>query len=211
MRSGYTSFKSCVGAANVAACFSRGDNGKHNASDDGFYAYGGGHFQKQAIDLGLGAKTNDALAQELASQLGSDLHIGFDMPQPAGGGVMAPGDYGRFLRKLLDGSLALGAHLGEAAVCTLSPTCSNARESPVPEAWHYSYGHWVEDDPTHGDGSFSSPGLFGFYPWISAKKDAYGIVARHASLGLLGAPADTAYWKSVLCGRAIRKAYVAAR
>jgi hypothetical protein len=67
----------------------------------------------------------------------------------------------------------------------------------VPESWHYGLGHWIEDDPATGDGSFSSPGAFGFYPWISADRALYGVVARK-SIGS---------WRSVLCGRAIRKAW----
>ena len=72
--------------------------------------------------------------------------------------------------------------------------------SPFPEQNHYSVGHWVEDDPVHGDGAFSSPGAFGFYPWISANRVAYGIVAREAHVSKAGSD-------SVVCGRAIRKAW----
>ncbi len=209
MRSGYTSFASCIGTLTVTGCLNKNANGTHNAADDGFFTYGGGHFQKYAVDLGLGPKTNATLAAEIASLLGADLNIAFVTPQPAGGVNMAPGDYGHFLRKILDGTLSLRQHLGEGAVCTLSSACPQAHESPAPEAWHYSYGHWVEDDPSTGDGAFSSPGLFGFYPWIASTKDLYGIIARHATTGLSGPAADTAYWKSVLCGRTIRKAFIA--
>ena len=67
-------------------------------------------------------------------------------------------------------------------------------------SWHYSLGHWVEDDPAVGDGAFSSPGAFWFYPWIDQSKTYYGIVARkdHA-----GSAVD-----SVNCGREIRKAWM---
>ena len=57
-----------------------------------------------------------------------------------------------------------------------------AANTPVPstESWHYSIGHWVEDDPAVGDGAFSSAGAFGFYPWIDASKTYYGVLAREA-------------------------------
>lgn len=74
--------------------------------------------------------------------------------------------------------------------------------APIPpgESWHYSIGHWVEDDPVVGDGAFSSPGAFGFYPWIDATKSYYGILARNVSgAGSVG--------DSVDCGRLIRKAW----
>ena len=63
-------------------------------------------------------------------------------------------------------------------------------------------GHWVEDDPVTGDGTFSSAGAFGFYPWIDATKTYYGILAREdTSGGGNGFP-------SAECGRNIRKAFV---
>ena len=34
-----------------------------------------------------------------------------------------------------------------------------------------------------GDGAFSSPGLFGFYPWIDAGKTYYGVLARYDPTG----------------------------
>lgn len=208
MRSGYSAFKSCEGSVTVTGCFKKDTNGELVAKDAGFFTYGGGHFQKYAVDLGLGLKTNAALASEMTRTLGADLEISFDTPQLAGGVSMAPSAYGRFLRKILDGSLAIREHLGERAVCTLPSACPQAHESPVPEDWHYSYGHWIEDDAANGDGSFSSPGLYGFYPWIDKDKARYGIVARRATTGLFGPSAGTAYWKSVLCGRAIRAAFL---
>ena len=58
----------------------------------------------------------------------------------------------------------------------------------------------MEDDPVVGDGAFSSPGAFGFYPWIDASKTYYGVLARQ---GAAGTGVD-----SVNCGRLIRKAWV---
>ena len=84
-----------------------------------------------------------------------------------------------------------------------SRLASRALYSPVTIAgdFHYSLGHWVEDDPLAGDGAFSSAGAFGFYPWIDATRAFYGILARHDLTGDAGN-------KSVLCGSLIRKAWV---
>ena len=94
---------------------------------------------------------------------------------------------------------ALGTH----PVCTNPRTCANAENAPSPpgESWHYSIGHWVEDDPDVGDGAFSSPGAFGFYPWIDRTKTSYGVLARSAANGAIA---------SVYCGRLIRKAWATA-
>ena len=96
---------------------------------------------------------------------------------------------------------ALGTH----AVCTRHSTTCNATFSPIPEAWHYSIGHWVEDDPnSHGDGAFSSPGMYGFYPWIDATKAFYGIISRE---NMTGSGLQQGY-ASAQCGRLIRRAWV---
>jgi CubicO group peptidase (beta-lactamase class C family) len=178
-----------------------GDNEVHTPADEGFFSYGGGHYQKYAVDLGLGALGNPGLAAEIEETLGGGIEVAFAAPQPAGGMRMTPAQYAHFLRAILAGDLAIAGHLGAAAVCTLPAACESARYSPVPYAWHYSYGHWVEDDPDTGDGTFSSAGAFGFYPWIDASKSWYGIVARK-EIGA-GAGVDSAD-----CGRAIRRAFM---
>jgi hypothetical protein len=82
-------------------------------------------------------------------------------------------------------------------VCTHSETCPTA-VSPLSENWHYSWGHWVEDDPALGDGAFSSPGRTGFYPWVNATRTSYGVLARDGA---------SSSQDSRLCGSAIRKAW----
>jgi hypothetical protein len=201
-RSGYTSFTLCLPGNTVDQCVNRANNGVYTAANDGRFDYGGGHMQKHASLLGLGALDNAGLAAELQRELGSDIGMSYSQPQLAGGVVSTAADYARFLRKLLGGSLRLGAALGSQPVCTNPLTCTTANYTPVPsnESWHYSLGHWVEDDPLVGDGAFSSAGAFGFYPWIDAGKTIYGIVAREAQQG---SGADSAY-----CGRLIRKAWL---
>ena len=90
--------------------------------------------------------------------------------------------------------------LGTHAVCTNPDTCPAAVNAPSPpgDSWHYSIGHWVEDDPLTGDGAFSSAGAFGFYPWIDSTKTVYGVIARETLSGAL---------TSVKCGRLIRRAW----
>ena len=200
MHSGYIGFKNlrCRSSDTVNECFIASQTTL--ATDEiGKFHYDGGHFQKWMVDNGLGAMTDADLTAEYERYLGSDLGLLFSTPSPAGGMRGTPKAYAAFLRKLMNGNLVLGAHLGENAVCTRPGVCPNAVYSPAPADWHYSYGHWVEDDDK-GDGAFSSPGLFGFYPWISADKKHYGLVARMStSLG--------AYVASAYCGQAIRKAY----
>ena len=205
MESGYMSLKyiSCIFSNTVGACFNRRDNNQFTASTVDHFFYNGGHDQKLAVDLGLSNMTNAEFGKEIRQYLGTDLNIQFRSPQPAGGMEASPDDYAKFLRKILSGELRMKEYLGKHPVCTLPSLCPTAVESPVPLAWHYSLNHWVEDDPT-GDGAFSSPGAFGFYPWISADKRWYGVLARESHL-------PKAYKESVYCGEKLRKAWASGR
>ena len=199
--SGYTSFVSCDQGQTVAECVALGTNGDYTAANDGMFFYNGGHMEKHATLFGLGAMNNAALATEIKSQLGSTGTLIYTQPQLAGGVFTSAAVYAAVLRKMLDGELRMGAALGTHPVCTNPRSCPAAVSAPIPgtESWHYSIGHWVEDDPKVGDGAFSSAGLFGFYPWIDASKTYYGIVARVVAGGALD---------SVDCGRIIRKAWL---
>ncbi|HEY2510608.1 MAG TPA: hypothetical protein VGI39_07125 [Polyangiaceae bacterium] len=202
MLDGYTSFvyDSCLLTTSVSKCLAAGNNATVDSADIGKFYYDGGDFQNYAVTLGLGDDDSAKLASDIKAQVGTEFYFTYGSPQLAGGIKTTPADYAAFLRKILSGGLALHDHLGENAVCTLPAECPGAASSPSPKAWHYSYAHWVEDDPNGGDGAFSSPGAFGFYPWIDATKTYYGILARYS----LDAGA---YYQSALCGALIRKAF----
>jgi hypothetical protein len=108
----------------------------------------------------------------------------------------------------------MSATLSANAVCTNSTVsgCNAiAGQSPIAtassgaESWHYSMGHWIEDDPVVGDGAFSSAGALGFYPWIDKSRTYYGIIAR---ANLNAGAADYEGYKSAVCGRLVRRAWV---
>src|SRR3990167_1834209 len=203
-------------ALTVRQCFEKSASGSANNdridADDGKFNYNGGHFQYWAVQNGLEDEYNETLAIELRGLFGNAFQLDFDSPQLAGGMYMNALNYAFFLRTILSDDLYMHDRLRSEAVCTNLADCPDtATYTPIPtgEAWHYSLGHWVEDDPAVGDGAFSSPGYFGFYPWIDADKKWYGIVARGVEPGnllefLFG---DTAM-ESVACGRKIRKAWL---
>lgn len=205
-RSGYTNFgfSGCDTGDTVASCVARDDNGVlNNAHVDRFY-YNGGHMQVHANlpapGMALGALDNATLATEMRRVLGNEIQLSYTQPQLAGGVRATPNQYAVYLRKLLNNQLRMSALLGSQPVCTNPTTCATAVYTPVPTSlsWHYSIGHWVEDDPVTGDGAFSSPGAFGFYPWIDSGKTYYGIVARVVVAG---------YQESAACGALIRRAW----
>ena len=193
----------CQPSHTVQQCVDQGSNGVYDAADDGAFSYSGAHMEKHAALNGLGAMNNAMLAAEIRSQVGTEIDLAYSAPQPAGGVVTTADDYAKLLRKVLRGDLKMHDALGAHPVCTNPRTCANAVNAPSPpgESWHYSIGHWVEDDPVVGDGAFSSPGAFGFYPWIDRTKTSYGVLSRSAVGGAID---------SVYCGRLIRKAWTTA-
>jgi len=110
--------------------------------------------------MNLGALDNAALATELRRVLGTDIGLSYTQPQLAGGVRTSATNYAVFLRKILNNQLKIAALLGSNATCTNPATCATAVSTPVPNtlSWSYSMGHWVETDPSSGDGSFSSAG-----------------------------------------------------
>ena len=209
-RSGYTNFgfSGCERPDTVATCVARGTNGVQTAAHLNKFFYNGGHMQVHANlpapGMNLGAMDNAALAAEVRRALGTDIDLSYVQPQLAGGVVTNANNYAVFLRKLLNNQLNLSNLLGRYPVCTNPTTCADALSTPIAtgQNWHYSLGHWVEDDPK-GDGAFSSAGAFGFYPWIDASKTTYGVVARFDAAG--GGS------ESAACGALIRKAWVTAQ
>jgi hypothetical protein len=214
--SGYTGLNetACAGTTTIGACFGAGMGGRTQAPDPdtvGKFDYDGGHDQKlAAVDLGLASATAAQLDAEYRTELGLDPDFNMAPLDPllAGGMMASASSYARFLQRIMTGQLVLGAHLGEDAVCTLPSACpGQVAYSPIValgEPWTYSYNHWVESE--HGKGTvdaYSSPGKWGFYPWITPDRKYYGIVARHDLH-------PDAYAASVKCGRQIRKAFLGA-
>ena len=201
--SGYGSMAplSCGSASTVDVCLNLGTNGLYTPAIDGRFFYNGGHMQRHAHDIGLGGMNSGELAFEVQRLIG-DFGFTYASPQPPGGLFGTPSAYAGFLRKMLAGNLRLKALLGTHAVCTNPATCGTADSTPIPteESWTYSLGHWVESDPAVGDGAYSSAGAFGFYPWIDAAKQYYGLVARQGF-------GDGEGYASAQCGRLIRKAW----
>lgn len=211
MSAGYNSFASTScgssgdGGDTVGDCQTYNTNDDYTAANDGKFFYGGGHYQKWAVDNGMTLMSSTALTAEYRRLLGSDVAVTFVRPQLAGGITASAAVYTTFLRKLISKQLRLGNSLGAEPTCTVpgSSGCT-AVSSPITTGLHYSFGHWIEDDPG-ADGAFSSPGLFGYYPWIDSTKKFYGVIAR-ADISQSGEGIGAGQ-ASMMCGRKIRAAF----
>ena len=219
MLTGYKSFNQllCTLSPKVSSCFNWAGNHTQDPAAVGVFYYSGGNDQYAAADedlLGLGNYTTAQLNAEVQGTLG--ITLDYQYPAIAGGMEGSAGEYAEFLKKLMkapeDGGLVMHDYLGLYGVDTQPCPSGLSGCSPggtVP--WHYSFNYWIEDSATSGelpngttvapgDGAYSSPGAYGFYPWITADVSSYGLVARRSLLG-------TAYQVSLVCGQAIRYAY----
>lgn len=203
--SGYTNTTLCWGSDTAEKCFNRGINSAIVQDQVGKFNYGPGHMLALAAeDPVLKDLSGIALGEEIGGVLGISLR--YLTPRLAGGGITSAEEYQKFLVSLVKGDLYLKGLLGAHSVCASVTDCpATATYTPLPaeESWRYSLGHWVETDPQSGDGSFSSPGAFGFYPWVDAKNTYWGIVARKEL-----SPDGSAAVESVRCGQVLRKIFI---
>jgi hypothetical protein len=172
------------------------------AADIGEFYYSPGHMENHASqDMGLGNVPLASLTPVISQELGAGTPFVYTEPLPSGGVETTAAVYAGLLRSVLNGSLAFHDALGTNPVCTLASSTCVAGYTPLPEeAWDYSIGHWVEDNPaTNGDGAFSEGGEFGFYPWIDSTKSYYGVVSHDVP--------NSAY-PTIECGRLIRAAFM---
>lgn len=203
--SGYDQFSKCGQTLTVEDCQKSGTNGNQTIQNIGKFNYNGGHLQKLGVVLGLGAFDVVSLGNEVSSVVG--INIKYFSPQLAGAVETSANEYSKFLRSMMNNELLIGRLLGKHAICASPAFCpQSAIGSPIASDLDYDYSlsHWVENDAKKGDGSFSSAGAFGFYPWVDKNKSFYGIIARkNLSAG--------AGQKSMLCRQEIRKAFMKSR
>lgn len=202
------------GADSINYCLTlSGANGPFNGinqSTVGVFDYDSGHEENHAGQFQPEINALDAkdLGPAIVSGLGltNSVNLLYTQPLLAGGVFASANDYTPMLRAILSGQLLMHDALGTSPVCAWSVGIGcNAASSPViTEKWHYSIAHWVEDDASkNNDGAFSSPGAFGFYPWIEAQKNYYGVISREVATGG-GVQNGVA---SAQCGALIRHAW----
>ncbi|MBN8227773.1 hypothetical protein JYK02_09650 [Corallococcus macrosporus] len=174
---------------------------------NGRFFYDGGHMQKLALD-DIGARKGTGLLSVmdwLNNKLGTTLPESDSDVAVAGGFSASAAQYRVFLTKLINDQYVLSSLLTVDAVPAWpgGPGVSSTPWSGG-EAY-YGLGHWIEGEVRNGAWTVtghSSPGAFGFYPWVNAARTQYMVLARNRQLF-----GDEEGEKSRACAQAIRKAY----
>lgn len=220
MRSGYTNMHnlSCLrdkvktvrdcflAEAKLGRLFGRGSNAELTEKNKGKFFYNGGHGQALAIqpEIDLADKDKDALGKTISSKLNLK-EVTYNFPQLAGGGVTTATTYAQFLRNLMADKYYLSKFLTiDSGVCAHHACgAKEVAESPIPKdlKWWYGSHYWIEKDDQGQTLAYSSPGLFGFYPWITSDKKYYGLISQQGRARDRG---ET----SILCGIALRETFL---
>lgn len=196
--------RSCAGdgSLELTAC-ARTFYEEHHADAPGtVYFYGPAHMHVAAAmaEAATGRAWAQIFRDTLADRVGMSAAAGFKNPSEtnprvSGGAEASAVDYERFLLSMLRGEL-LADRLDEMHrdwTPTDEVRIAYSPASDWGQEWHYGLGNWLEcPEETWSSrcdalNVVSSPGAFGFHPWIDRERGVYGIVARQD--GILRNPA----------------------
>ena len=183
-------------------------NVSYKSLQDGKFFYDGGHMQKLALD-DMGGRMGTGLLSIidwLNGQLGTSLPESSSAVAVAGGFWGSAAHYRVFLQNLLGNQYAMSVRLNADAVPAW-PGGPGVTYTPWTAAGqaYYGLGHWLERELVNNVWSVtghSSPGMFGFYPWVDAGKSQYMLLAR-ARLNTTGGEGEM----SRVCAHEILEAY----
>ncbi|MFK8052160.1 MAG: serine hydrolase domain-containing protein [Woeseiaceae bacterium] len=167
------------------------------------FHYGPVHMQVAAAmaEVATGQSWGEIVAQTLAAPLGANSLV-FDgnNPRASGGATANAIDYALFLEAQLTGAL-LPLTFTELATERTTLLTLSSRPAAVTANnvdWHYGLGVWRECPELVWDASctvrtlVSSPGAFGWYPWIDADEGYYAVLAMEEPITLTSSPSEDA-------------------
>lgn len=166
------------------------------------YYYGPVHMQVAAAmaEIATGQSFSEVVQLTVASPLGLTA-TGFtgDNPRASGSATSTALDYAEFLRVQLTGEF-LATGLDDLAEQRLDAVQILFRPASIEDAnldWYYGLGVWREcDAPTwntdcDANVRISSPGAFGWYPWLDLENGYYAVLAMEEPFTLVGSPTET--------------------
>lgn len=160
------------------------------------YSYGPDHMHIAAAmaEVATGKSYAQIFIDEIATPLGLSSNSRFTFPTTtnplASGGATSTGeDYALFLTKLLADDL-VADRTNFLADRTASVTFAYRPAGTTENGdWHYALGAFVECDKPVFDADcaaaqiYSSPGAFGWTPWIDLSNGYWGLIARRGEAG----------------------------
>lgn len=163
------------------------------------FFYGPVHMQIAAAmaEIATGQPFSEIVRLTLVTPLGLSNATGFagSNPRASGAATSTTLDYAEFLRAQLAGEF-LPASFDVLIAERLSQVDIVSRPSALEDGldWYYGLGLWRECDEPNWNAScdakrrVSSPGAFGWYPWLDVDEGYYAVLAMEERLTLLVSP-----------------------
>jgi CubicO group peptidase (beta-lactamase class C family) len=161
------------------------------------FDYGSAHMAVAAVmaETQLGQSWNNIFQTWLAQPLGISANAiyygnpqqaeGVNNPLPAGGLRMTMNEYERVLRLVFDrgmrnGSPFIASYLFDEQSRLQYPASAVGNTPPAGDGLRYGFGAWLEcATPVTGCNRISSPGAFGFTPWVDRDAGYYAILGMN--------------------------------
>lgn len=188
---------SCSGVTSISlevcvqSLFDRGLDSDPGAQ----FAYGPDHMQIAALMArgAAGVELSEILRQNIWTPSGASTETGFpttDDNSRYSGAMRSTGeDYGKVLTAFLDGTLItdIDGFTQDRTGNLLENVDISALED-LSLDWHYGYGFWIECSSVPFESScaesprISSPGAFGFLPWVDLEHGYWAVLAMEESV-----------------------------
>ena len=199
---------SCVGngAITVQICAEQFYNAGLDTAPGSTFYYGPAHMQVAAAmaEVATGQSFNEIVRLTLTEPLGLSVATTFvapsvTNPRASGGAQSTALDYAEFLQALLSRAF-LGSSLDEFLRDRTANVAFGYRPGVTENNvdWHYGLGFWRECNQPVWDGAcanqrlVSSPGAFGWHPWIDFDADYYAVLAMEEPVSLFSSPSEAA-------------------
>lgn len=188
----------CVNDGNISleTCARDYYDGDITSTPGDVYYYGPAHLQVAAYmaEIASGVSYVNLFKAQIATPLNLSTATGFvspslTNPRASAGAQSTVADYSEILRALLAGEL-----ISDLPAFTLDRTINATfghRPVGIENAgvdWHYGLGFWRECELAVWDNScanhvvISSPGAFGWNPWIDLEENYFGLIAMDVPL-----------------------------
>ncbi len=166
---------------------------RHEPGEVFFYGPAHMHVAAAMAERATGKAWGRIFEEEVVSPLGLDPRTAYTIASPqnprvAGGVDTSGADYAVFLTELIAGRYLAGSR-GEL----LSDQSGAARIAkspiePLGQEWRYALGSWKEcareayGDECAAASEYSSPGAYGFYPWLDLERGYWAVWTTKRSL-----------------------------